>query len=90
MSRRNREHDSQESGSATLETQAERVPCVGLPVQYGTQDGPIPAILQRPSRVDPDLWDVRIFPNGSALSVIRAGVRHAEECQSGHWNFLPE
>lgn len=67
-----------------------RRPCVGLPVIFQTEREAIPGVLQRRGITEPDLWDVRVFPNGAMTSVVRAAVRHSAEPKPGCWSFLPE
>ena len=66
-----------------------RQPCVGLPVQYHTPQGPIPGVLQRQSIADKSLWDVKISLSGASVMVLRSGVRFAEAPTLGCWTFLP-
>lgn len=66
-----------------------RQPCVGLPVQYHTDNEVLPGLLQRQSKADPALWDVRLFLGGPSLPVLRVGVKHSDEPKAGCWTFLP-
>lgn len=67
-----------------------RKPCVGLPVVYQTEREAIPGVLQRRGITEPDLWDVRVFPNGAMTSVVRSAVRYSAVPRPGYWSFLPE
>lgn len=64
-------------------------PCVGLPVQYHTRTETLPAILQRQSKADPSLWDVKVFLSGASIPVLRVGVLQADEVKVGCWSLLP-
>lgn len=64
--------------------------CVGLPVQYCDGTDVVPAVLQRRSLTQPDLWDVRVFVTGAMTSVVRSGVKYSATPRPGHWNHLPE
>lgn len=68
---------------------AGRTPCVGLPVQYHTQTEILPGMLQRQSKADPNVWDVRVFLGGPSVPVLRIGVKQSDEAKAGCWTLLP-
>ncbi len=68
----------------------EREPCVGLPVQFHNGQEVLPAFLQRQSRTEPALWDLKISLAGAGTLVTRAGVKFsASGPLPGCWNFIP-
>lgn len=64
---------------------------VGLPVQFMNLEGELlPARLQRASRINPSLWDVKISLNGSSIEPTRYNVPHSDTPKKGYWNFIPK
>ncbi len=65
-------------------------PCVGLPVQFHTERGPVPGLLARKS-LTTEGWDVKIMPAGALSWVLRPSVNQCsvDEARPGHWSFLP-
>lgn len=63
-------------------------PCVGLPVQFHTNRGPVPGVLARKSLTTPG-WDVKILPEGALSWVLRPSVQQCDEPMPGRWSLLP-
>lgn len=63
---------------------------VGWPVQFCEDDGTlIPATLQRRSRTNGNLWDLKLSLNGAMVQSSRSAVAFSGEPKPGCWNFLP-
>ena len=64
---------------------------VGLPIQFCNHDGEVvPAVLQRLSRTDKRMWDVRYFPGGASVVSPCRAAPYSETPKIGHWNFIPK
>lgn len=74
-----------------LPTADGRVPCVGLPVQYFENHGPVPALLVMQNRVakESGTWDLRAFPQGAVMPAPRIGKKFSATPKAGCWSYLP-
>ena len=70
-----------------------REPFMGARVYVWRSQGdklvPVLGMLQNPSRLDKDAWDIVCFGPGYLQLAPRHQVKHSAEPRVGHWSWLP-